>query len=182
MPGDDEQERRDAILKMVFSYRDGLVAFAFGSLRDWTLAEDVVQDAFLVVMDKWRDFQEGTNGFAWVRQIVQYKILESYRRRRHEVLPDEDELVSLVNFTLAEQFTEEREHQAQRMRSAMQACMKNIDRESLEILNGFYAESRTCEVLATERQRSPNAIRLVLSRLRKELRVCIQFRLKALPV
>ena len=71
------------VVKQAFQCREALEVYAFGMLRDRTEAEDVVQDAFLVVMEKYEAFQEGTPMMAWTRSIVRYKVLQALDRRKH---------------------------------------------------------------------------------------------------
>lgn len=52
---------RDGVVKSAFRYRNALLSHAFAMLRGWSLAEDTVQDAFIVVMNKWTDFRPGTS-------------------------------------------------------------------------------------------------------------------------
>ena len=48
------------------------------------------------------------------------------------------------------------------------------------ILAGFYGRSETCEAIAQDQNRSVNAIRLSLSRLRKQLHDCMSRQLPLL--
>ena len=81
---DNPDRRRDDIVKSAFQYRDALLGYAYAMLRSWTLAEDVVQEAFLVVMNKWQDLKDEQGIFLWVRQIVHFKTLEAIRSRGRE--------------------------------------------------------------------------------------------------
>jgi len=51
--------------------------------------------------------------------------------------------------------------------------MSHLDARSAGLLSGFYAESLSCENLAQLQRRSVNAVRLSLSRLRKQLQDCV---------
>ena len=48
-----------------------------------------------------------------------------------------------------------------------------LSRPHAEILEGFYAASSSCEEIARAQNRTGNAVRLVLSRLRKQLADCV---------
>jgi len=62
-----------------------LVAYAYGLLRDHARAEDVVHEAYVVVMDKYGEFKEGTSMVAWCHTIVRFKVSESTRKERRIV-------------------------------------------------------------------------------------------------
>lgn len=171
------KERRDRIVKQAFQYRDALLTHAFVMLRDWTKAEDVVQDAFLVVMEKWEDFQEDTSVYAWVRQIVHFKAKEMHRRQAREVPVEQDQLLATISKAVEDHLdTEMAEHQRV-LRKALEHCMGKLDKKVLELFVGFYWRSQSCEALSAVHNRSPNAIRLILSRRRKQLRDCVDQRL-----
>ena len=170
-------QKRDTLVKEAFRYRDALVSYAFGILRDWAAAQDVVQDAFLVVMNKWTEFASGSV-YAWVRKIVYYKAMEALRARQKEVKMDENTLESVIHDCL-DRFMDENAAEKQiLMRKALQECMAKLNKVAIEILAGFYAHLKPCEELALIHKRSVNAIRLMLSRVRKELHECMAGKLR----
>ncbi len=169
---------RDEVVKAAFQHRDALMAYAFALLRDWVKAEDVVQDAYIVVMNKWSDFKPGTSLFLWLRQIVHFKALEAARARK--MSPLEEELLSRVAASMDRALDEEISHRQLLRRQALQRCMSNLDARSAGLLSGFYAESRSCESLAAGQKRSVNAVRLALSRLRRQLHDCVARQMPAL--
>ena len=72
---DDSVAKRDRVLKEALQCRVELVTYARSLLGNYTAAEDVVQEAFLVVMKKFDQFQEGTSMLTWCRSIVRVVIL-----------------------------------------------------------------------------------------------------------
>ncbi len=163
---------RDEVVKAAFQYRDALKGCALALLRDWSLAEDVVQDAFIVVMNKWEDYSPGTNVYAWVRQIVHNKSLEAVRARRG-ASPLDEALLDRVAATVRDHLDEEAAGRQKAMRQALQHCMAFLNRKAVEILASFYADSKSCEAIASIQNRSANAIRLILSRVRRQLHECM---------
>jgi RNA polymerase sigma-70 factor (ECF subfamily) len=170
---------RDEIVKTAFHYRDALMTYAFAMLRDWSRAEDVVQDAFIVVMNKWTEFRPGTSVFLWTRQIVHLKALEAIRSRSRKMSPLEEELLTRVASAMESHLDEAIAERQRTMRQALQRCMSGLNRRAAGLLAGFYSESQSCETLAQHQRRSVNAIRLSLSRLRKQLQLCVS---KQLPL
>jgi RNA polymerase sigma-70 factor (ECF subfamily) len=167
------QERRDRILKEAFQHRDALLTQAFAMLRDWGSAEDVVQDAFLVVVNKSDQFQEGTSVYAWSRQIVRNKALEAIRKRARQIPVEEDQLQSVVSETLDAHLTLAKAEDLRERREALEDCMSKLKKLPLDLLVGFYWQRQSCQALAQTHRRSENSIRLMLSRTRKQLRGCV---------
>ncbi len=164
---------RDKALKEAVKHRDAFLTQAYVMLRNWAEAEDVVQEAFLVVVDKWETFKEGTSIFAWVKQIVRYKALEAIRRRGREKPTDETKLQHiLVDSMDAFLVVEKAEHQ-KRLTEALQHCISLLGNTALKILVGFYWRAETCETMSRTLNRSSNSIRLMLSRTRRQLQQCL---------
>ncbi|MBN1674865.1 MAG: sigma-70 family RNA polymerase sigma factor [Kiritimatiellae bacterium] len=172
--------RREEVVKEALKYQDAIVGYAFAILRDWELARDVGQDVYIVVMEKWRDFRPGTSMFHWVRRIARNKALQVLDKRRREIPKVDDELQQLVNDAVDEKVDEAAAHKQRLMRKALQHCMAQLRTESVELLKGFYAQRRSCEALAALQKRTVNAVRLVLSRTRDQLRKCMIGRMAAL--
>ena len=169
---------RDEVVKGVFQHREALLSCAFALLRDWVKAEDVVQDAFIVVMNKWADFRPGSSLFLWVRQIVSFKAMEAARAKK--MSPVEEELLARVAASMDRGLDEEIAARQRLRRQALQRCMSHLDPKSAGLLSGFYAQSLSCESLAQRQNRSVNAVRLALSRLRKQLHDCVLRQMPAL--
>ncbi|HVR87859.1 MAG TPA: sigma-70 family RNA polymerase sigma factor, partial [Planctomycetota bacterium] len=95
-----EATLRDSLIKSAFRYQEALQAFAFGLLRDWALAEDVVQDAFIIVMNQWEDYEPGTSLFSWIRQIVHHKAMEARRSRTRQLQLSDGALFARIGAAL----------------------------------------------------------------------------------
>jgi RNA polymerase sigma-70 factor (ECF subfamily) len=89
-----ESDKRDRVLKAAFACQPRLVAYAHGILRDYASAEDVVENAFLVVVDKYDAFEEGSSILAWTRAIVRLQVLRHLRNRKREILVVEDPILN----------------------------------------------------------------------------------------
>ena len=170
-------DAKNAVLRTAFGHRDNLLAYAHALLRDWSMAEDVLQEAFLVVMDKCEVVEPGPGVFPWVRQIVRYKALEALRAHRREKPASEPDLFEAVADAMDERLGENGSEEFQGRLAAMRKCMEGLDAEAVRLLAGFYGRSESCEALAAALQRTVNAVRLLLSRLRVKLRECIEHRL-----
>lgn len=112
-PADAKPRTRDDVVKAAFQYRDALLSYSYAMLRSWTLAEDVVQEAYLVVMNKWQDLKDEGGIFLWVRQIVHFKTLEAIRARGRETSTPDQELLDLVEQAVKENLDD---HFAERQR------------------------------------------------------------------
>jgi RNA polymerase sigma-70 factor (ECF subfamily) len=178
-PLENKPRTRDDVVKAAFQYRDALLSYSYAMLRSWTLAEDVVQEAYLVVMNKWQDLKDEGGIFLWVRQIVHFKTLEAIRARGRETSTPDQELLDLVEQAVKENLDDHHAERQRMMSTSLRDCMSRLNTFNVDLLAGFYWKQESCETLADRHGRSVNAIRLMLSRLRDKLRTCLSKRLEA---
>jgi RNA polymerase sigma-70 factor (ECF subfamily) len=165
------------LLRAAFKYQDALTSYAFALLQDWALAQDAVQETFIVLQKKHAEFRPGANVFTWARQIIRYEALNILRARGRENCVADEELLALVDAQFAEHVNADALARMEQQKVALQHCMTRLDNGSLDLLLGFYRERLSCDELATARHRTVNAIRLALSRTRARLRECVRGRL-----
>jgi RNA polymerase sigma-70 factor, ECF subfamily len=167
----------DDLLRAAFKHQDALTSYAFALLQDWALAQDAVQESFIVLQKKHGEFRAGANVFAWARQIVRYEALNIIRSRGRESCVADEELLALIDAQFGEHTNADALARLEQQKVALQNCMAGLDAGSVELLLGFYRERLSCDELASARRRTVNAIRLALSRTRARLRDCVRSRL-----
>ena len=165
------------LLRAAFKYQDALTSYAFALLQDWALAQDAVQETFIVLQKKHAEFRPGGNVFTWARQMVRYEALNILRARGREFCVADEELLALVDAQFSEHMNSDALVRMEQQKIALQHCMARLDNESVGLLLDFYRERLSCDELASARRRTVNAIRLALSRTRARLRECVRNRI-----
>ncbi len=165
------------LLRTAFKYQDALTSHAFGLLQDWSLAQDAVQETFIVLQRKHAEFHPGANVFTWARQILRYEALNLLRSRQREACFGDEELFNLVEQQFEKHLDQDALGALESRKAALQHCMTRLDRDSVSLLLGFYKDSLSCERLSQLHHKSVNAVRLSLSRIRTKLRDCVRSRL-----
>jgi RNA polymerase sigma-70 factor (ECF subfamily) len=165
------------LLRSAFKYQDALVSYAYALLQDWALAQDAVQEAFIVLQRKHADFKPGANVFTWARQMVRFEALNLIRSRQREACFVDEELFALVDEQFERHLDQEATSAMEAQKTALQHCMSRLDAESTSLLLGFYKDALSCERLSELHRKSVNAVRLSLSRIRAKLRDCVRARL-----
>ncbi len=181
----DESQRAlsaEDLLRAAFKYQDALTSYAYALLQDWALAQDTVQETFIVLQKKHAQFRPGANVFTWARQMVRFEALNLLRARGRESCVIDEQLFALIDAQFEEHQDGDALARMELQKAALQHCMGQLERDSLDLLLGFYKERLSCDQLAGTRHRSVNAIRLSLSRLRAKLRDCVRHRLVLLEV
>lgn len=75
---------RDA-LNIIYKYMNRQIyAVAYSVLRDFSLADDVVQETYIKILEKAFSYRKGTNARAWVLSVARNIAIDIFRRRRFE--------------------------------------------------------------------------------------------------
>lgn len=168
-----EKQQRDSVVAEAFSYRHPLLAYAFGSLGDHAAAEDAVQSAFLVVMDKYADFREGTSMLAWCRSIVRFKVFEILRQRKRLVTTEDGLLHDAIAFAFEDTQQEEqlsiRNDRLHRLRN----CILRLPPKSRSLLEASMQPQSSYGKIAQSMTMNVEAVRKGLYRIRQTLRDCV---------
>lgn len=178
MPQDVDQKR---VLSEVYRSQDALVAYAFMILRDWGLAQDVVQESVVAANGRWREFRAGEAVFPWLKRVTRNKAVDAIRKRKRLMYVEDADLLALVDAQFDRRFEEDRVEEAMgRQREALQVCMDKLESKALALLLGFYRDRQSCEKLASVYGKSVNAVRLSISRIRALLRECAEKQVQVL--
>lgn len=86
-------------LKIIYKHMHRQIyAVAYSVLRDFSSADDVVQETYVRVMDKAFSYRKGTNPRAWVLSIARNIAIDLVRRRRFEEATLEEDNASESRF------------------------------------------------------------------------------------
>lgn len=160
------------MVKQALELRPMLVGYAYGLVRDHARAEDAVHEAYLVVMDKYEQFEEGTSLVAWCRTIVRYKVAEMVRKERRLVPVEQRILNDAVEnaFQEAQRDAQVRHYSA--LIEALEYCVSRLTAEQRALLSACYGERLSYEESAGRFGLRVETVRKRLYRIRAGLRDC----------
>ena len=135
-------------------------------------ADDLLQDVAVTAIRKFATFDPGKGTFtAWVLGIARIEVLEYRRRSATRGLdPAVAELLA--------QRCESIGPEVSRMRRALDTCMESVRGKSREITRRHYESGTKLDAIAADMRLSNSAVRTALHRVREQLRVCIEKRLR----
>jgi RNA polymerase sigma-70 factor (ECF subfamily) len=170
------EDRRREVMRLALEHRSRLWGFLMGLAKDPVRAEDLFQNTYLVICEKWKQFQPGSNFLAWARQIARFEYLASVDPERRPYVIAEMEVLEAA----LQAVEDEEEGPPVERRDALRLCLdglpRNRARRALELR---YAEGLAGEDVARELGVSLNALYTLLSRVRKALQDCVAQRLRA---
>lgn len=170
---DADKARRD-LMRLALEHRAQLWGFLMGLTKDPQKAEDLFQNTYLILCEKWEQYRPGTNFMAWARQIARYEFLASVDPDRRPFLTAEMEVLEL-----ALQASETREAPSLR-RDALRRCLDRLpDARGRRVLELRYGQGLSGTRVAKEVDVSLNALYTLLSRVRRALQDCVERQLRA---
>jgi len=87
----------DAFGEIYSAVKDRVFYTVLSIIKDYQLAEDIMQDTFIKVRNNVKSFKEETNPTAWIVTIARNNALNEWKRRKKEMPVDLEEKEYLFN-------------------------------------------------------------------------------------
>lgn len=131
-------------------------------------ADDILQEAKVVMWRSFAKFQPGTNFGAWARKVAFHQVL-AYRKRKHR-----DRLDFSEDFlrTVADEAEASADRLEQRER-LLHDCVGKLPADHRDALHLRYHEGLSLEDMAARLDRTVGALYRLLSRVRQTLHECV---------
>lgn len=165
-------EKNSDVLQTAFDSRPVLTAYAYSLLKDWSLSQDIFQEAVIALNEK-QQSSEIANPAGWLKSVIKNKSIDIIRKRERTVKRNEQISILLdkkFDALLGNEMLEVHKQKEQ----ALHNCMAKLTPDSRNIIIDFYKSRFSCDKIADIYKKSTNAIRLILSRSRTELRQCVK--------
>lgn len=164
----------DQFLPRFLAVQADLRAFIGAAVRDVVTREDVFQEVAMILWKKFELYDPARPFGAWARGIAIRKIMED--RRLREKLPQSCTAETLE--ALAHGFdADEAEAPWKDREKALHRCLEQLPERSARLIRERYHQNHSIERMSTEQGLSADAIYQTLSRLRRQLRDCVERRL-----
>ncbi len=159
---------RHHVMQLALRHRTRIWSYLMALTRSPAQAEDLFQQTYLVICQKWRRYRPERDFVAWALTIARYEYLASVDpRRRREVLAEAE----ILEATVTE--VEEESAVTAARREALRHCLALLGDRARRAFQLRYAEGLSHDVVAQGLQTSANAAYALLSRTRSRLRACI---------
>lgn len=164
----------DHFLPLFLAVQNDLRAFIGAAVRDPVTREDVFQEVAMILWKKFETYDPTRPFGAWARGVASRKILED--RRLRGKLPESctPEALDLLSAGFS---ADEAESPWQDREAALNQCLETLPERSARIVRNRYHHDQPIETMAAEAGLSVDALYQTLSRLRRQLRDCVQRRL-----
>lgn len=150
-------------------HQSALHAYIISLMPGMDGVDDVLQETNIVLWEKRKTFQLGTNFRAWACAIARFKVMGHRKKLANLGVPVFDD-------DLAEQLATEceadSEELAERM-SALQKCMSRLSEDERSLIEHRYFTGAQLDEFAEKCGRGVDSLRVSLFRIRAGLKKCI---------
>ncbi|MDF1815806.1 MAG: sigma-70 family RNA polymerase sigma factor [Verrucomicrobiales bacterium] len=165
-----DDSRTEEYLRLLAANERAVVAYVYSLVPVRADAEEILQEARVVMWKKFESFQSGTNFAAWAKKIALGLIL-NYRRsnRRKRIVPTEDAFIEAVAAEI-DRIDAEGDSRSE----ALEICVGKLPQAHREMVLWRYFEELEVAEIADRSKRTESAVYRMLSRIRKMLQECIE--------
>jgi RNA polymerase sigma-70 factor (ECF subfamily) len=131
-------------------------------------ADDILQEAKVIMWRHFAKFEPGTNFGAWARKIAFHQVLAHRKRKQRDRLDFSEDFLRAV----AEEADRSADH-LERREHILHDCLAKLPADHREVLHLRYHENLSLEDMASRLDRTVGAIYRLLSRVRHCLHDCV---------
>lgn len=161
--------RDEQYVALLTQHKSQLFRFIFAMVHSLPDAEDVFQQAAITMWDKFREFELGSDFYAWACSIARYKSLDYLKAKGRQRLVFSDALLDLV----AQHDQWQPEAQQAKLR-ALANCRNKLSTKDQQLLTICYGGRESIRESAESVGRPVGSVYDSLSRIRRALYACIE--------
>ncbi len=171
------QGDRGALEQLYLRYFDRLYSLVFHQVgRNKSVAEDIVQETFLVALKSAVKFRSHSTFYTWLCSIAYHKITDFYRqqvrRDKHDQPPSGLTAVDIEQIAESEPtiLSKIESHEAQQV---VEQALSRLPLDYRQVLIFKYVEQMSVSEVSLIMRRSPKSVEGLLARARKTLRATL---------
>jgi RNA polymerase sigma-70 factor (ECF subfamily) len=157
-------------LRLFLQNKHRLYAYVLTLLPNRADAEDVFQEASLVLWDKFDEQHPPDDFVAWGCRIAYFKVLDFCKKSQRCRVCFSQTMLERVSETAIEQAGP---LQLDERRLALEGCLEKLGARDRELLSRRYAEGATTQTTADAVGRSVDAVYKALAKIRQALFECV---------
>lgn len=166
--GPPQPERVDAFVQLLAQNHRRLYLYISALVPNRSDAEDILQEASMVLWRCFDEFELGTNFTAWACRVTFNQILAWRKRQQRDRLEFSEAFLSAV----AEDLSKELEVLDERS-AALGKCIDKLPHHQRELIRLRYSDGQSVETIAVRSNRTVEAVYRMLSRIRQTLFECV---------
>lgn len=167
------------LIKQFLQHQSQFMAYLVAITRDVSAAEEIFQNAAVVVMEKSAEGEVIRDFRPWAKEIVRRQALSFMQqqvRAERKVRPVEPCLLEQITRSFVEDRTTDTV--AQLEASALRQCIAQLQFSERSLLQQRFVHRMSFAMIAESIGKTDGAIQRAISRIRKRLNACVHDKLK----
>lgn len=169
----DEIQQHQRFLRLFTANELAIRAYVRRMVLSSADADDVMQEAAIVLWEKFAEFREGADFKAWAFGVARFKVLSWLRDKGRDRLVLSEDVVELI----ADETVRD-EPQLARQRAALELCAERLIPEQRDLLMAAYEPQARIQDVASRSGRTVAGFYQWLHRMRQLLLDCVRRELK----
>ena len=164
-----EFERAEEFTRLLAKHQGRIYAYIYTIVPNRTDADEVFQEACVVLWRKFEDYRPGSNFFQWAARIAYFKVLSFRKQKKRSSLIGSNTFVEAVaeEMNAREDLLEERE-------VALADCIAKLKDKDRDLIDRRYAPGGSVKDAAEQLGRPIKSVYAALARVRQALLVCVE--------
>jgi RNA polymerase sigma-70 factor (ECF subfamily) len=161
----------DRLLRLLLGHRGMLLGYILAVVRDFHLAEDVFQEASLVILKKGVRLKDENDFPRWARKVVRLQALNALRKQNRGPELLEPGVLDLLEKEWRQETAPEQS------RLALRECLEQLTPKARRLIELRFVTGMPGNALAARLNQPPNTVYVALSRIYRTLSACVKKRL-----
>jgi RNA polymerase sigma-70 factor, ECF subfamily len=158
----------EAFVESMTAHQGRLYAYILSLLGDVDQANDVLQEANVVLWRNASEFRPGSNFRAWAFRIAHFQVMAHRQRQFRDRVVFDDEILALLD-PAAREADETYESREQ----ALTGCLEKLGAPHRDLLHRRYAQGQSLQTIAQACRKTANGVAQMLFRIRRSLIECV---------
>jgi RNA polymerase sigma-70 factor (ECF subfamily) len=170
------------LIKQFLRHQSDFMSYLMAITRDFYAAEEIFQNAAIVVMERSSDDEPIRDFRAWAKEVVRRQALRHLRDQTKEqwVRSLEPILLEQISRVFMEGHADE--SLAKQEAAALQQCIGKVTEKQRQLLTLRYEQRASFADIGRVVGRTEAAVQRSLSRIRKQLHDCVRSRIRVAEV
>ena len=156
------------LTSLIIRYQQSIYGYIYSLIPNRAVAEDILQETFLTVVERFDSFEPGTNFLAWARTIAFWKVRQAKASYLRSKVVFSESLINALHENQVE-ISSVAEHRHE----ALDRCLGKLKERDRILILKRYSRGKGVEDAARETGRSLQAAYKALARLRRRLVDCV---------
>lgn len=158
------------LVKLMLAQRSRLTGYAWSIVRDLDQAEDIIQDVFVIAIQKSEEINDSAHLDLWLRKAIRFQSLSLLRKRSGDTQV-EDDLLAVIDTAFHDR--DERGREDERL-EALANCLAKLTPKTRMVLEMRYGRGLACGSIAEHVHRQVETVYQMIARAHRSLKECVQ--------